>query len=194
LARTAERDGDTDAARARLRALIAEKSLLIAPPGKPFALASGRSSPYLIDLKLTCFDPEGISLIADLLLAALDREKLDGVGGMETGGIPLAAAVCQRSHAAPPPLPGFFVRKQAKDRGAGRRIEGVFAPGARVALVEDVTTTGGSILQAVEAVREAGGEVAQLVTVVDRLEGARDNLAAAGIALTALFTKEDFGL
>lgn len=184
---------DAAAQRERLRQLIREKSLMISS-GEPFRLASGKTSPYLIDLKLTCFDPEGLSLIAGLLFAACDRQIVTHVGGMETGGIPLAAAVCQHSFYQGAPLPGFFVRKQAKDRGANKRIEGILTPGARVALVEDVTTTGGSILQAVEVVRAAGCEVAQLITVVDRLEGAGANLAAAGIELTALFTREDFGL
>ncbi|MFO1190008.1 MAG: orotate phosphoribosyltransferase [Alphaproteobacteria bacterium] len=181
-----------DARRARLRAIIQQKSLLVAG-NEPFVLASGRTSRYLIDLKPSVFDPEGANLIGALLYEKLARAEIDVVGGMESGGIPLVALVVQHSVTAQG-LPGFFVRKQSKDHGAKKRIEGVLPPLARVALVEDVTTTGGSVMQAVDAVREAGGRVVQIVTVVDRLEGARDNLEAHGIRLDAILTRADFGL
>jgi orotate phosphoribosyltransferase len=91
----------------------------------------------------------------------------------------------------PADLVGFFVRKEAKRHGLGRRIEGGFAKGQTVALVEDTTTTGGSTLEAVEAVREAGGKVARVLCLVDRGEGARDAFAAAGIELESIFDRDD---
>lgn len=183
---------ELDPRRARLRAIIGEKSLLVAG-AEPFVLASGRTSRYLIDLKPSVFDPEGATLIGALLYERLARAKIDAVGGMESGGIPLVALVVRQSFEAQG-LPGFFVRKQSKDHGAKKRIEGVLPQAASVALVEDVTTTGGSVMQAVEAVRVAGGRVVQIVTVVDRLEGAAENLKAQGIRLDAILTRTDFGL
>ncbi len=183
---------DLDSRRARLRAIIREKSLLVAG-AEPFVLASGRTSRYLIDMKPSVFDPEGATLIGALLYETLARSQIDAVGGMESGGIPLVALVVRQSYAAEG-LPGFFVRKQSKDHGAKKRIEGALPAAARVALVEDVTTTGGSVMQAVEAVRAAGGRVVQIVTVVDRLEGARETLEAQGIRLDAILTRTDFGL
>jgi len=181
-----------DPRRDRLRAIIREKSLLVAREA-PFVLASGRTSHYLIDLKPSVFDPEGARLIAALLYECLARTEAGAVGGMESGGIPLVALVVRESAEAEG-LPGFFVRKQSKDHGAKKRIEGVLPAEAGVALVEDVTTTGGSVMQAVEAVEAAGGRVVQIVTVVDRLEGAGEALAARGIRLDAILTREDFGL
>lgn len=183
---------DLDSRRNRLRAIIQKKSLLVAG-AEPFILASGRTSRYLIDLKPSVFDPEGATLIGALLYERLARTEIDAVGGMESGGIPLVALVVRQSFETGG-LPGFFVRKQSKDHGAKKRIEGVLPKGAGVALVEDVTTTGGSVMQAVEVVREAGGRVVQVVTVVDRLEGAGENLAAQGIRLDAILTRTDFGL
>jgi orotate phosphoribosyltransferase len=183
---------ELDPRRARLRAIIREKSLLVAG-AEPFVLASGRTSRYLIDLKPSVFDPEGASLIGALLYDALGRAEIDAVGGMESGGIPLVALVVRESFSADG-VPGFFVRKQSKDHGAKKRIEGLLPTAARVALVEDVTTTGGSVMQAVEAVRQAGGRVVQIVTVVDRLEGAAENLKAEGIRLDAILSRKDFGL
>lgn len=175
--------------KSRLRDIIKAESLL---SGGAFTLASGRPSAYFFDMKKTMFHPEGAALLGDLLYEAVKGDRdVDYVGGLEIGAVPLAALVAQRS-ASERPLQGFFVRKQPKGHGTDKLIDGRFDGGRPVILFEDVTTTGGSVMKAVEAVRAQGGTVKKIVTIVDRLEGARDNLAKEGIELVALFTRDDF--
>ncbi|MGZ8995724.1 MAG: orotate phosphoribosyltransferase, partial [Rhodospirillales bacterium] len=109
----------------------------------------------------------------------------------EMGAVPIVGAVACRSFPSHP-VRGFFVRKTVKAHGTQKRIEGCFEPNATTLLLEDVTTTGGSVLEALAAVREAGGDAKVVLTVVDREEGARDALAEAGVELIALYTKSDF--
>lgn len=177
-----------EAKRDRLRAIIKERSLL---KEGGFRLASGRSSSYFFDMKQTMYDPEGAALVGDLLFAAIREDRADYVGGLETGAIPLVALLCARSW-PDKPVAGFFVRKEAKGHGTDRLIDGRFERGARVILLEDVTTTGGSVMQAAEAARALDCTIVKVVTVVDRLEGASDNFRAAGIPFAAIFTREDF--
>jgi orotate phosphoribosyltransferase len=154
-------------------------------------LVSGRVSDIYFNVKRPLFDPEAASLIAEEIVELLRNEKIDAVGGMAMGAVPIVAAVCAKSFPSNP-LPGFFVRKEVKEHGTQSLIEGRFDSGARIVLLEDVTTTGGSTLHAATTVREAGGHVEKAVTIIDRLEGARENLAAEGIELIALFTSDDF--
>src|SRR5215469_10487202 len=171
-----------------LLAIIRRRSVL---QGREFRLTSGRSSNFFIDLKKTMFDPEGASLLADLLFARIKDEDVDFIGGMEAGGIPIVAAVTMRSWPEKP-IKGFFVRKQVKGHGTDQRIDGLLEEGSRVILFEDVTTTGGSAMQAVEQVRQFGCTVVKVISVVDRLEGAEENFRVAGINFEALFTRRDF--
>lgn len=179
---------DPASRRARLRDLLAEQAVL---RGDAIRLASGRTSTIYFNVKRPLFDPEASALIADAILERLDGIELDAVGGMAMGAVPIVAAVCARSFPRRP-LPGFFVRKEVKEHGTKSRIEGRFEEGQRVVLLEDVTTTGGSTLQAAETVREAGGIVEHAIVIIDRLEGAGAALAAHGIHLDALFTRDDF--
>ncbi|MCW5699797.1 MAG: orotate phosphoribosyltransferase [Rhodospirillales bacterium] len=181
--------GAGDGRRERLRQLLAAEALIT---GREMTLASGRTSNLYFNVKKPLFDPECASLIADEILARLAGETVDYVGGMALGAVPIVAAVCARSFPGQP-IRGFFVRKDVKEYGTQNLIEGYFEPDARVVLFEDVTTTGGSTLQAAKTVRAASGHVAKAITVIDRLEGARKNLAAEGIDLVSLFTKDDFG-
>lgn len=174
--------------RERLRQVIRDKSLMT---GGDFKLASGAQSQLYFDMKKTLFDPEGASLVADLLIDAIKGDAVDQVGGLEIGAVPIAVAVAMRSWPERP-IRAFFVRKEAKGHGTNRLIDGQYRDGGKTILFEDVTTTGGSVMKAVHAVRERGGEVGKIVTLVDRLEGARDNLAREGIDLVALYTKDDF--
>jgi orotate phosphoribosyltransferase len=174
--------------RNRLRDVIRKKSF---STGGDFKLASGAASQFYFDMKKTMFDPEGASLIADLLFEAIRNDDVDQVGGLEIGAVPLSTAVAMRSWPERP-IRAFFVRKEAKGHGTNRLIDGQYRDGGRTILFEDVTTTGGSVMKAVNAVRERGGQIAKIVTLVDRLEGARDNLAKEGIELVAIFTKDDF--
>jgi orotate phosphoribosyltransferase len=178
----------SDARRSRLRHLIAERSLLT---GGEFTLASGRQSSVFFDMKRTMLDPEGANLIADAVLRRIEGLEIEAVGGLVMGAVPIVAVVCAKSF-PDRPLQGFFVRKEAKDHGTARRIDGNLAPGARVVILEDVTTTGGSALLAVDAVRAAGAEVVAVLTIVDRMEGASDAFAAAGLRFEAILCRDDF--
>ncbi len=178
-----------DRARERLMEIIKRKSLITA--GGPFKLASGAMSDYYLDMKPTAFDPEGAALIAEIIVAMLAQEPAaDAIGGLELGAVPIVAAVCARSASARP-INGFVVRKERKDHGTSKKIDGNFKDGSRVVLVEDVTTKGGSVMQAVRAVRERGATVDTIITIVDRLEGAADNLKKEGLRLVPIFTTRE---
>lgn len=176
-----------------LVALIQKKSLL---RGAKFNLAAGGATTFYFDMKRSMLDAEGARLIAKRILGALKGDKARFVGGMELGAVPLIATVVQGSAGSKHPLSGFIVRKATKDHGTQRKIEGLpdeeALKGQDTVLLEDVTTTGKSVMQAVDAVRAAGGKVTKVVTVVDRLEGAKANLAAQGIELLALCTADQF--
>ncbi|MSP82514.1 MAG: orotate phosphoribosyltransferase [Alphaproteobacteria bacterium] len=178
-------------AKARLKAIVAGKALI---KGGAILLASGATSSFYLDMRLVSLDPEGATLIGEMMLPALGSPVPVAVGGMETGAIAVVAAIAQASHRQGRPIPGFYVRKKAKEHGTSKVIEGNIPPAGRVVLVEDVTTTGDSVLAAVAAVRGAGCTVDRVVTVVDRLAGARDNLARHGLELVAILTRDDFGV
>ena len=175
-------------AKARLAEIIKQKSLIT--QGGPFKLASGAMSDYYLDMKPTMFDAEGISLIAEVIFHMLADEGADSIGGLELGAVPLVAAICARSFPERP-VQGFVVRKETKDHGTAKKIDGNFKNGSRVVIVEDVTTKGGSSMQAIRAVRERGATVGRVISIVDRLEGAAENFSKEGIALTAIFTTRD---
>jgi orotate phosphoribosyltransferase len=182
-----------DTARSRLIEIIKRRSF---STGSDITLVSGRSSTFYFDMKPTMLDPEGAHLIAGLILDALEGRQVDLVGGREMGAVPRATAVAAASHARGRPLPAFFVRKQAKEHGARKLVEGL-APGeslagTRVVVLEDVTTTGGSASKAIEALKAEGAVIDRVITVVDRLEGAAETFRAAGIPFTALLTAADF--
>src|SRR5215831_5370336 len=141
--------------------------------GQEFRLTSGGTSTFFIDLKKTMLDPEGAALLADLLFDKIRVEDVDCVGGMETGAIPIVAALCMRSWPEKP-IKGFFIRKEAKGHGTDQQVEGRLERGSRVILLEDVTTTGGSAMRAVDQTRQCQCAVLKVITVVDRLEGAEE--------------------
>ena len=158
-------------------------------------LASGRRSNFYIDCKRTTLAAEGHWLVGRLLLDRILRlsEPVAAVGGLTLGADPVASAVSMASWMAARPLQAFLVRKEAKGHGTGRFIEGpALQPGTRVAIVEDVVTTGGSGLQACERAEAAGLVVAGVFALVDRREGGREAFAARGLALDALFDRSDF--
>lgn len=196
-AATAEQSYERDPRKSRLARIIEEKSLIRGPEMR---LASGAVSNFYFDMKPTTFDPEGANLIAELILDILSPGEIDLIGGLEMGAVPIVACVCQKSFGSRS-IPGFFVRKQEKKHGTRRLIEGIAEIAAnetlsnkRAVLLDDVTTTGGSVLKAVEAARREGCIVNQVITVVDRLEGAKENLGQHGVQLIALLTADDFAL
>jgi orotate phosphoribosyltransferase len=180
------------ASRARLAEIIRKRSF-----GRgEITLASGRKSDFYFNLKPTMLDPEGATLLAELTYETLKDDDLDFVGGLEMGAVPLAGAIAQISWIKGHPISAFFVRKKPKEHGARRAIEGLAKGeslrGKRVVIVEDVTTTGGSAMQAVEAVREDGAEVALVLTMIDREEGANESFAAAGLPFRSLYKASEF--
>ena len=177
--------------KSRLRDLIDELSLL---RSDKFELASGRSSKFYFDMKQTMLHPEGADLIASLLLDHMDRVSCRYIGGLAVGAVPIVSQAVLKSLTRNEVF-GFFVREEKKPHCTEQQIYGHLpdvASGEPVVLCDDVTTTGGSVLKAVGEVRRLGLEIRSVVTIVDRLEGARENLAREGIELAALLTKEDF--
>ena len=183
---------DSAAARARLRDIIHRRSFGYGE----VKLASGRTSNFYFNLKPTMLDAEGAALLAQLMLDALSGEGIDAVGGLEMGAVPIAGAVAQLSHMTGTPIQAFFVRKKPKEHGARLSIEGLMPgetlAGKRVVIVEDVTTTGGSAMKAVEALREAGAEVAFVLSLVDREEGASESFAAQRLDFRAIYRASEF--
>ena len=172
----------------QLLAIIRRRSLL---QNRDFTLSSGRSSNFFFDMKRTMFDPQAAPLIADLLFDRIKSEGVDGIGGLETGAIPIVTLLCARSWPEKP-LKGFFVRKETKGHGTDQRIDGLLDEGARVVVFEDVTTTGASAMQAIAAAQAQGATIVKVISVVDRLEGAAENFRKAGIPFDSLFTWRDF--
>lgn len=161
-----------------------------------FTLASGRRSSYYIDARLTTMSAEGLVLIGQLGLEAIRARGWApaAVGGLTMGADPVAYAIAAASVASPPLIQAFSVRKEAKGHGTKRRIEGNFAPGQPVVVVEDVITTGGSAVQAIEAVEAEGGRVVGVLAVVDREEGGRGAIEGRGIEVVCLATTTSLGL
>ena len=174
--------------RGRLRELIRELSLT---KGQ-FKLASGRESNYFFNLKPTMLHPEGINLVADAILEKIAGLEADYIGGLAVGAVPIVTAVVMKSQSTGRPLKGFWVRKEMKDHGVVTAVDGDLADRAKVVMVEDVTTTGGSVMRAIEEARKKRCDIKAVITVVDRREGARENLAKQGIDLISLYTTEDF--
>ncbi len=170
----------------RLRRLLRERSLRRGD----FVLASGARSDYYIDARLTTMSGVGQLLLGEVGLAALDDAGWQpaALGGLTLGADPVAYAIAHAAAAAGRLLDAFTVRKETKAHGTGRLIEGPFPAGGAVVVVEDVVTTGGSALRAIEAVREAGGRVLGVLAVVERDPDGRARLRAAGHELLALTT------
>lgn len=161
---------------------------------KKVVLASGKESNFYLDLRQTLMRPQGVRLAGRLVHQMLSEgPAIESVGGMAVGAVPFVSAVLAAAAEYDPnsQLLGFFVRKEAKKHGMGKQIEGGFAPGQTVALVEDTTTTGGSTRDALDIVEAAGGKVARVLCIVDREEGARELFAERGVALESLFNRSD---
>lgn len=161
-----------------------------------FTLSSGAKSEMYFNLKPTMMHPRGAHLAAAALLQMVRREGADWVGGLEMGAVPVIASLAALSEMQGHPVRTFFVRKKPKEHGTKERIEGL-APGeslagARVMIVDDVATTGTSVLEAAKAAREAGAIVESALVLVDREEGAAENLAPAGIRLLSVFRGQEF--
>lgn len=161
--------------RDRLKTLLKENSLMFGD----FTLVSGKKSKYYFDSKKTTLLPEGAYLTAAEILKVLRDNKIeaDAIGGMTLGADPIVCPVAALSHLEGPPLRACIVRKEAKDHGTGRQIEGNLQENSRVVVVDDVVTTAGSTLRAIEAIEQGGHTVVAVICLVDREEGGTAKLA-----------------
>jgi orotate phosphoribosyltransferase len=161
-----------------------------------FVLASGERSSYYIDCRLTTMSAEGLALVGPAGLAAIRQAgwRPSAVGGLTLGADPVACAIALASYADGPPIDAFSVRKDTKTHGARRLIEGNFTLGTRAVVVEDVITSGGSALKAIDAVKQEGGEVLGVLALVDREQGGRKRIEDAGYRVVAITTSRRLGL
>jgi orotate phosphoribosyltransferase len=183
-----ENTGDV---RGRLLRILQEKSV---ERGR-FQLRSGRWSDYYVDGKQTTLDAEGSYLIGKLLLQRIGAsgERPQGIGGVTLGADPIVTAVSLVSYLEGSPIPAFIIRKEPKGHGTERWIEGLknIVPGSPVVVVEDVLTTGGTLLEGVRHAREAGFQVNRVYTLIDRQEGGREAIEAESLVLDSLFTRDE---
>jgi len=167
-----------------LRELIRDRALLT---DGPYKLASGVDSPYLFDLKRLTLDRKGMHVVAHALAEALSQEPAEYLGGIELGAVPVIIEACMVSNRH-----ALIVRKKTKERGTNQLVEGNYAPGSEVIVVDDVTTSGSSVLRAVEALKGVGCIVRKVYTIVDRQEGAAAALKKHGIELCPLLLRSEF--
>jgi orotate phosphoribosyltransferase len=176
--------------RARLIELFRQHALKFGD----FTWASGQKSSYYLDGRLITLHAEGLRLIAEGILERLEGIEFAAVGGMSIGADPIVGGVLTVAAERRRPLVGFLVRKQAKEHGTKRAVEGPVEPGSTVVIVEDVITTGGSALDAIDRVKELGCRVACVVGVCDRLQGGADAFAARDVPFHSLLTIRDLGI
>ena len=172
----------------RLRQILLEKSVIT---DREFTLASGRTSNFYVDARITTLDPEGAYLCGKIFLQMLKDFKIDAVGGYSIGADPIVTSIAVLSHMENQPLPAFIIRKEEKSHGTGKIIEGNFPQKGRVAIFDDVVTSGGSILRGAARVAEQGGRVDVVMAVIDREEGGREKIEAAGYPFLSIFTKKE---
>jgi len=181
--------------REQLRDLITELAVV---PGK-VTLASGKEADYYVDLRRVTLHHRAAPLVGHVLLDLLEEVglgvgEIDAVGGLTMGADPVALALLHAAASRGQDLDAFVVRKEGKSHGLQRRIEGPDVVGKRVVAVEDTSTTGGSVLTAVEALREVGAEVVAVAVIVDRSTGARERIEAEGLPYLSVFGLDDLGL
>lgn len=177
--------------RERLEELIKDRALQFGE----FTLASGKTSNYYIDGRLVTLHGEGAYCVARCILAILQDYDVDAVGGMALGADPISGATAAVAASMGIQLDAFMVRKEPKGHGTGRQVEGPIPDGAKVAMVEDTVTTGGSTLDAIAAVEtERNASVEIVIAMVDRLAGAKEAIESSGYTFEALFTVETLGV
>jgi orotate phosphoribosyltransferase len=159
-----------------------------------FTLVSGQKSKYYINGKMATLDSEGLNLTAELMLDKLEGIACDAIGGLTLGADPIIGAMIALAHNRGRRLTGFIVRKESKDHGTKSLIEGPLAEGAKVAIIEDVATTGGSAMKAFDAARAMNCEIIKILVLVDRRQGAEEKFAEMKIPFDPVFKKEELGL
>ena len=176
--------------RQALAQLIHDKALQFGE----FTLASGKKASYYLDCRQVTLDARGARLIGEGMLELLGDDLPDLVGGMAIGADPITAAILTIAGMRDKPLRGVMVRKEPKGHGLGKYVEGPYREGESLVIVEDVVTTGGSSLKAIEHCESVGLEVKRVLAIIDRLEGGREAFAERGYELSTLFTVKDFGI
>jgi orotate phosphoribosyltransferase len=174
----------------RLAEIILERSFQYRD-NPPFTLASGKTSNYYFNCKPTTMDPEGMYLIGNIIFEMLSDADVSAAGGLTLGADPIANALSLISYQKKKPIKSFVVRKDAKDHGTKSGIEGNITPGERVAVIDDVITTGGSTITAIEIAREAGLKVDRVIALVDREEGGRENIKKYVDRVDAVLTRSE---
>jgi orotate phosphoribosyltransferase len=172
----------------QLKELLLRKSVIT---GREFKLASGRTSNFYVDARVTTLDPAGAYLCGKIFLHMLGDFNVDAVGGYSIGADPIVTSVAVLSHMAGRPIPAFIIRKEEKTHGTGKIIEGNFPANGRVVIFDDVVTSGGSILRGAARVEEQGGRVEAVMAIIDREEGGREEIEGAGYKFRAIFTRKD---
>lgn len=176
--------------KSQLLALFRERALKFGD----FTLASGRKASYYLDGKQVTLHSMGLHLVAHGLLDLLQDVEFDAIGGMTIGADPIIGAVLAAAATRGRDLCGFLVRKEAKGHGTGKFVEGPVKPGTKVVIVDDVVTTGGSSILAIERIKEFGCQVVQVVAIVDRMEGGAKNFADLNLPFSSLLQITDFGI
>lgn len=185
----------SQSARAELKAILLDKSVIIGEEGQ-FTLASGAKSNFYVDCRLTTMDARGAALVGQLghQLFVESGASAPAIGGLTMGADPVGLAIAIASAQNPdgPRLDAYAIRKEAKDHGRARQIEGNFPEnGGPVVVVDDVITTGGSTLKAIDAIEAAGGKAVLCIVLVDRQEGGREAIEARDVPVASIFTKAD---
>ncbi|MFW2331894.1 MAG: orotate phosphoribosyltransferase [Nitrospinota bacterium] len=157
-----------------------------------FTLASGQKSDYYIDCKEITLNPFGIELVGNIMFETISDWSVDAVGGLELGSVPISTAISYISASQGMPLNNIIVRKAKKGHGAGKKIEGAISKDSKIAIVEDVVSTGGSSMEAVNAIRSVGARVIGVVAIVDRDMGAKELFAEANLIYEPIFTIDQF--
>jgi orotate phosphoribosyltransferase len=179
-----------DEKKKRLREILLNKAIKFGD----FTLASGGKSNYYINCKMATLDSEGLYLTAEIMLDKLEGLECDAVGGLTLGADPIIGAITALAHKRNRRLTGFIVRKESKDHGTKSLVEGPLAEGMKVAIIEDVATTGGSATKAIEAAGEFKCPIIKVMVIVDRRQGAEEKFQNMKIPFDPIFRKEELGL
>jgi len=173
----------------RLLAILNDLSVI----RKPVTLSSGKISNYYFDARVSSLNSEGAYRIGSIILDMIKADRINAIGGLTLGADPIIGATVALSFQGKSPLSGFIVRKDEKKHGMQKLIEGCELKNTdRVVIVDDVVTTGSSTIQAIEAVNKTGAKIIRVIAVVDRLEGAAENIKNLGLKLEPIFTIKDF--
>ncbi len=174
----------------RLKEILLERSVFFGD----FLLSSGKRSNYYIDARITTLYPESAYLIGKLIFDILKVREIDAIGGYSIGADPIVSSVSVVSFLEKKPIPAFIIRKEKKGHGREKRIEGNFKKGYKVCVVDDVVTSGKSIVNGIKTVKEEGGEVVLALSLIDREEGGREAIERMGVEYKSIFTLKDLGI